>query len=72
MNLMLTRYHEALKTMHARHLISQGLSNSAQASIDAAQIGRLGASKGGIERAKSLSSKKRSSIASKAAKSRWS
>lgn len=34
-------------------------------------IGRKGGLKGGVERAKSLSAKKRSEIAKKAAKARW-
>ncbi|HXL79355.1 MAG TPA: hypothetical protein VN951_00650 [Pyrinomonadaceae bacterium] len=34
-------------------------------------LSKLGASKGGIQRAKNLSAKKRKSIAKKAAKARW-
>jgi len=37
----------------------------------AVALGRLGASKGGKARAKALSARKRSAIASSAAKSRW-
>ena len=37
----------------------------------AVALGRLGASKGGIARAKNLTKKRRSQIAKKAAKARW-
>lgn len=38
----------------------------------AVALGRLGGAKGGVARAKALSAKKRSEIAKKAAKARWS
>jgi hypothetical protein len=37
----------------------------------ARQLGKLGASKGGVARAKKLSSKRRTEIATKAGKARW-
>lgn len=39
--------------------------------LAAVELGRLGGAKGGVARAKSLSPKRRSAIAKKAAESRW-